>query len=194
MRMPAIILFFTLCVMPGCLMAAVDAAPKKLGAFKAWEAYETSQNTHSTCYMILRPAKTNYKITSPQKIKLEENSSKKPKISTPSVRRSDVYLMVTFRPSESMNPVVSYTSGYIFKQGSEVSLSAGDKPFNLFTQGDQAWARNVAMDKSVTNSLRKAKRVIIQGGSNNGGTSSDIFDPDGVENAYKAVVKACGIT
>jgi hypothetical protein len=194
MRMRALILLFILCVMPDCAVAAADIAPKKLGVFKAWEAYETKQNSHSTCYMILRPAKTDYKIIPPQKIKLKENISKKSQIPMLSAKRSDVFLMVTFRPSESMNPVVSYTSGYIFKQGSEVSLSAEGKPFNLFTQGDQAWARNVAMDKSITNSLRKAKRVIIQGGSNNGGTSSDVFDPDGVENAYKAVVKACGIT
>ncbi len=93
-----------------------------------------------------------------------------------------------------MNPVVSYSAGYNFKQNSEVLFAAGDKSFNLFTDKGQAWARSGAMDIALTNALRKAKRLTIQGSSSEGAKSTDVFNPDGAEKAYKAVVKACGIT
>ncbi|NDE90733.1 MAG: hypothetical protein EB059_06295 [Alphaproteobacteria bacterium] len=177
-------------------LAKDASAPKKLGEFKGWQAYEASIGGHSTCYMMLRPNKQEYTKQDYKKAVAEKAKSKDKKKKTEPVaaKRSDVYMMITFRPSESMSPVISYRSGYIFKQASEVLLSTGDKPFNLFTDRDQAWARSGAMDGAITNAVRKAKQVVIQGISNDGGKSTDHFSPDGAENAYKAVIKACGIT
>lgn len=196
MQFRLFLLLLIVVLAPNGAVAADSNSPKKIGAFGGWEAYEAKIASHPTCYMTLRPSKQDYKIPAPEKAKDAKTKSKdKTKKSVAvSAKRSNVYLMVTFRPSESMNPVVSYRAGYIFKQGSEVLLSTGDKPFNLFTDKDQAWARSGAMDIALTNALRKAKRVIIQGGSNEGGKSTDIFNPDGAEKAYKAIVKACGIT
>ncbi|MBY0427860.1 MAG: hypothetical protein K2Q32_01420 [Alphaproteobacteria bacterium] len=177
---------------PVMAQAAADRAPKKLGEFSGWEAYEAKQGSHSTCYMILRPSSMDYKMPIAAKVKLK--GKKNPEQCLPPPKRSNVYVMVTLRPEESMNPVVSYRSGYGFKQNSEVLVNAGDKSFNLFTEKDQAWARNTAMDVQVTNALRKAKRVIIQGVSNDGGKSSDTFNPQGSDGAYKAIAKACGIS
>jgi hypothetical protein len=155
-------------------MAWAEIPPKKLGSFQEWQAYEMNG---AACYMMLRPQKMDYKTK-------EKNLNK----------RSDVYLMITFRPTESMEPVISYRAGYMFKQGAEVVLNTGQKPYALFTNKDQAWARSGTMDVTITNALRKASSVIIQGVSSEGGTSSDRFNVDGVEGAYKAIVKACGIT
>lgn len=195
------LLLLIVVLVPSGAMAADAGTPKKIGAFSGWEAYETKIASHPTCYMTLRPSKQDYKILAPEKAKDTKTKSKDKSKKTESVaskrspeKRSNVYVMVTFRPSESMNPVVSYRAGYIFKQGSEVLLNTDDKPFNLFTDKDQAWARSGAIDIALTNALRKAKRVIIQGTSNEGGKSTDVFNPDGAEKAYKAIVKACGIT
>lgn len=182
--------------------AAGDGTPKKIGSFSGWEAYQTKQGSHPTCYMILRPASTDMKMPPAAKVpdKLKAKSivatkdKKKSEQSLASTKRSDVYVMVTFRPEESMNPVISYRSGYNFKQNSEVLFAADDKSYNLFTDKGQAWARSGAMDIALTNALRRAKRLTIQGSSNEGAKSNDIFNPDGAEKAYKAVVKACGIT
>ncbi len=196
MQFRLFLLLLIVVLAPNGVFAADSNTPKKVGAFNGWEAYQTKIANHPTCYMMLRPSKQDYKIPVPEKAKDTKSKlkDKTKKSETVSGKRSNVYVMVTFRPSESMSPVVSYRAGYIFKQGSEVLLSTGDKPFNLFTDKDQAWARSSAMDIALTNAIRKAKRVIIQGGSNEGGKSTDIFNSDGAEKAYKAIVKACGIT
>mgnify|MGYP003387038805 CR=1 FL=1 len=178
---------------PHLAQAAVSDAPKKLGDFSGWQAFQTKQGSHSTCYMVLRPTSMDYKLPVVSKVKLKSKEKKEPVQSLSSPKRSDVYIMVTLRPEESMNPVISYRSGYGFKQSSEVLMNAGDKSFNLFTEKDQAWARSVTMDVQVTNAIRKAKRIIIQGTSNEGGKSNDLFNPIGAESAYKAIAKACGV-
>ena len=191
-------LLLIIALQPFMAQAAVESGPKKLGEFSGWEAYQAKQGHHSTCYMILRPSSMDYKMPPSNKIetkvKLKSKDKKSPEQNLSTPKRSNVYVMVTLRPEESMNPVISYRSGYGFKQSSEVLVNAGDKSFNLFTEKDQAWARNTAMDVQVTNALRKAKRIIIQGVSNDGGKSSDTFIPQGAESAYKAIAKACGIS
>ncbi len=193
------ILLLIMLLVPNGAFAKDNNAPKKLGSFQGWEVYETKQGATPTCYMTLRPAKQDYKIPAPVKANIAAKSKDKAKkTETVSAKRSsertNVYLMITFRPSESMNPVVSYRAGYIFKQASEVLLSTGEKPFNMFTDKDQAWARSGAMDIAITNAIRKAKRITVQGGSTDNGKSSDSFNADGAEKAYKATTKACGIT
>ncbi len=181
-------------LLPNRAWAATDNAPKKLGDFSGWQAYEARQGGYSTCYMILRPTNMDYKLPLATKVKLNSKDKKAPEQCLPPPKRSNVYVMVTLRPEESMSPVISYRSGYGFKQSSEVLLNAGDKSFNLFTEKDQAWARSTAMDVQIANAIRKAKRIIIQGISNDGGKSNDLFNPQGAESAYKAIIKACGIT
>lgn len=197
------ILLLTVLLVPESALAKDGGVPKKLGSFQGWDVYETKQGAHPTCYMTLRPAKQDYKIPAPSKVNAATKSTgtvkdkandKAKKTETVSAKRSNVYLMITFRPSESMNPVVSYRAGYIFKPASEVLLSTGEKPFNLFTDKDQAWARSSAMDIAITNAIRKAKRITVQGASTDNGKSTDSFNAEGAEKAYKATTKACGIT
>lgn len=187
-------LLWIVALQPVMAEAATSSAPKKLGEFSGWEAYEVKQGNHSTCYMLLRPSSMDYKTPLASKAKFKGKEKKNPEQTLQPPKRSNVYMMITLRPEESMNPVISYRSGYAFKQNSEVLVNAGDKSFHLFTDKDQAWARNTAMDVQVTNALRKAKRIIIQGISNDGGKSSDAFNPQGAEGAYKAIAKACGLS
>lgn len=195
-------LIFFLLIAAASPLQALAAAPEKLGSFHGWQAFQVKTGGQAMCYMVLRAAKEDYRL--PEAVSAKTKNIKNKKATTKTApntaqdekqcQRSEIYLMVTFRPAESMNPVVSYRSGYIFKQGSEVLLNTGTKPFNLFTDKDQAWARSSAMDVAVTSALRKARSVTIKGVSTTGGKSSDIFNLDGAESAYKAIVKACGIT
>jgi hypothetical protein len=177
MRLYHCLFLFLLVSMP--VMAWAEGTPKKIGSFQEWQAYEMRGDA---CYMMLRPQKMDYKTNEKNLNKHSQN------------KRNDVYLMITFRPTESMDPVISYRSGYMFKHGSEVFLKTDAKPYALFTEHDQAWARSSTMDAFITNALRKASSVVIQGVSSDGGKSSDRFNLNGAEGAYKAIVKACGIT
>jgi hypothetical protein len=56
-----------------------------------------------------------------------------------SVRRGDILLFVTYRQGESAGEV-SFTGGYPFADGSTVSVQIGDDRFELFTDGQWAWA------------------------------------------------------
>lgn len=188
------ILFLLMVIWPCMLMAKADLVSRKVGVFKGWETYQTRLDGHLACYMILRPIQKEY---NPLKMK---NDTKKVKSAKPSQQpsassqRDNVYMMITFRPDESMNPVVSYRAGYNFKQNSEAVLSASEKLFNLFTQQDQAWARSGVIDRQIVNAIRKSSLLMVQGVAKDGRKYKDKFDAAGAEKAYKAIIKACGIT
>lgn len=163
---------------------------RKIGQFGKWTAYTYKDKTGPVCYMTVRPTKSEWKSVVPaqKKSNATKTSTKK---NTPS--RGDVYLMVTLRPSETFDPVISYRSGYIFKSSSEVAAKMGPKPYNLFTDKDQAWARSTAIDVAFTKALRKSPSLSMEGQAVEGQKSLDRFDLTGTDKAYLAIAKACGI-
>lgn len=185
------------------LMAIFFACPahagqdvKTLGSFGKWAAYVFREGGKPVCYMTLRPQKAEWKNSpAPSPKNKKEKIAKREKVAakTPTPKRGDMLLMVTLRPAESYDPVVSYRAGYQFKQSTEASVRFGPKPYSLFTEKDQAWARSAAIDIAITKALRKAKDMHVEGVASSGAKSLDTFDLSGAESAYKAIAKACGI-
>jgi hypothetical protein len=151
----------------------------KLGTFVNWQSFAYKENGRKVCYMVthLKQPKPNSKV-----LKTKKTAS-----------RGDVYLMVTLRPAETTNPVVSYRSGYLFHGGSEVALAAGKNNYKLFTEHDQAWARSSSVDRALTTSFRKEKQASVTGMSEKSTTTTDVFPILGGDAAYKAIAKSCGL-
>jgi hypothetical protein len=156
----------------------VDVSVRRIGVFGPWKALRFSEGGSPVCYMMGRPKAV--------------KATKPPKNKTTELKRGEIYLMVTLRPSENTNPVVSYKSGYLFKSGSEALVNAGDKNFRLFTERDQAWARSGSIDRAIVDSLRSGKSLKIEGKAGGGEKSVDVFDLAGSSAAYKAISDACG--
>lgn len=142
-----------------------------LGGTQGWQAYSETTKSEKICYLMGKPSKSE----------------------PASAKRSAVYASVTHRPGEKRTNEVSFTSGYLFKEGSEADLTVDGKKFTLFTNKDGAWARDAATDKAVVDALAKGKQAIIKGTSARGTATTDTYTLAGFAPALAQIDKACGV-
>lgn len=175
--------FFALLMMAVLALPLQAAEPRSLGTFKGWKALSYKEAGRSVCYMIAHPAKQEFKSA----------RTKKNKAAPLEATRGEIHFMISLRPAESLDPVVSFAPGYVFKSGSEARLRIDKEEFSLFTAQDSAWARNSALDKRIVAALRKGTVMAVKGFSDDGATSLDAFALEGASGAYKAIASTCGI-
>lgn len=94
---------------------------------------------------------------------------------TSSVRRGDILLFVTFRPNEAGTGQISYTGGYPFAEGSSVTMQVGDASFDLFTDGEWAWAGSPEEDAKIVNALKSGSQALMVARSARGTQTTDTF-------------------
>lgn len=158
------------------LFAAVASAPalaqgiERLGDFGDWSAFQFTENGNKACYMASQPKKA-------------EGDYKK---------RGDVYAIVTHRPGEKLRDEVSILAGYSYKDGSAAQVAIGDQTFELFTQGDGAWAKDKNADQALVKAMIKGSSMVVKGTSSRGTETVDTYSLTGFTKAYEAIGKACG--
>lgn len=155
------------------VMAKTIVTPADAG----WRTYNYRENGQDICYMMLRPSRSGMKRTTADKDPREEP-----------------VFMVSFRPSESVVPIVNFKPGYGFKNGSEASLTIDKQVFRLFTVRDGAWARTAGIDRAIVDAMLAGKSMVAQGSSLKGSKSADQFDLKGTTAAYRRIAKACKMT
>ena len=170
----------TLIVLTGTLFfvgafPAMAAAPKVLGKFGYWSAFQMYEGSNPVCYMSL---------TAKPPVKKGDKKTAK---------RGEVVLMITHRPAESSLDVISYAVGAKFKPSSDVTFKIGSKAFSLFTQSDTAWSRDQATDRAISDALRSGTSVTVAGALANGMVLADTVNLKGIAEAYYAIGKACGL-
>jgi len=147
------------------------AAARTLGTYDSWTAYEAEDKTGRVCYLAGPPQK-----------------------SEPAhLAREAPMAMVTHRPAEHIANVVSFVEGYPLKDGSDVGLEIGPRKFELFTNGDSAWARSSELDSTIVTALAGAGRAVAKGTPQHGPATTDIYSLAGFSKALAAIDKACGI-
>jgi hypothetical protein len=177
-RAPSRIFLLAACM---ALLAAPDAAAKpdgtqtSLGTFGAWRTFMYTESKQNVCYMAATvPSTKNKKF-----------------------KRGAAHLMITHRPAENSNNVVSFTAGYNFKPVSDVEIRVGKSHFSLFTAKDTAWARDAAGDRALTAAIRNNSKLTITGipaaKIKGVATITDTVDLTGASKAYVAIGKACGL-
>jgi hypothetical protein len=154
----------------GALAADAKTKVKKLGSFDDWRAFSYEENGHKVCYM----------------------SSQPKKLMPKGAKRGDAYVLVTHRPAEKSFDVVQVTAGYTFKSGGEVMVETSKGNIKLFTDGDSAWARDEATDRSVVNAIRNGAKFNVKGVSGRGTSTTDTYSLKGASKAYDAINEACG--
>jgi hypothetical protein len=165
------------------LMALPASAAENLGRSGDWHAFRETENNEPVCYMVTHPA-TPARKAAP--VKKTSKTSKTPLPREPA-------LTITFRPSESLLPVFSYTAGVILKDNAEAVVTAGDRKFSLFNARDGAWARTGPVDQALTKAARKEKFMDVRTRTAKGKILNDKFSLKGSENAYRKIAQACGI-
>jgi hypothetical protein len=72
-------------------------------------------------------------------------------------------------------------------------VAIGDQSFELFTQGDGAWAKDKQADDALVKAMIKGLDMVVKGTSSRGTETIDTYSLSGFTKAYEAIGKACGL-
>lgn len=156
----------------------------------ATSAQETSENRVA--------AKTDWSVF------VEENPTECWSVSTPkewdakdsegrlkAVNRSQILLMVFYRPSAGAAGQVAYTGGYPFKDGSTVNIDIGGTRFEMFTDGEWAWPASPSEDAKLITAMKRGANAVVSGVSGRNNTTRDTFSLLGFTAAVEDAEKRC---
>ena len=107
------------------------------------------------------------------------------------VRRGDIYMFVSFWPETEKMGEVSFMGGYPFRDGSTVTLTVGDSEFELFTDGEIAWAATPEEDRQIATAMKRGVEAEAVGISSRGTTTTDTFSLMGFTAAYEDAQNRC---
>lgn len=110
---------------------------------------------------------------------------------TVSVRRGDILLFVFYRPQENITGQISFTGGYPFAEGSTVTLEVGENSFELFTNGEFAWAASDGEDARIVAALKRGAQAVLTGRSARGTQTRDTFSLMGATAMIEDAERRC---
>lgn len=106
-------------------------------------------------------------------------------------RRGDIRLFVSFWPESQKRGEVSFTGGYPFRKDSTVSMQIGNSSFELFTDGELAWAASPGDDAKIIAAMKRGAEAVLTGVSGRGTTTRDTFSLLGFTASYDDADKRC---
>jgi invasion protein IalB len=107
------------------------------------------------------------------------------------VRRGDILLMAFFRPAANVSGQVAFTGGYPFAPGSTVNLTIDGSSFELFTEGEWAWAASAADDAKIVTALKRGSGAVLTARSARGTQTKDTFSLSGFTAAVEDAETRC---
>ncbi|MEM8555983.1 MAG: invasion associated locus B family protein [Pseudomonadota bacterium] len=111
------------------------------------------------------------------------------------VNRGEIYLFVSFWPGAAAagsQGEVSFKGGYEFAAGEFVKLQVGNQTFELFTEGDMAWATSAEDDAKIAAAMKAGATAVITGISQRTRTvTEDTFSLMGFTAAYEDARQRC---
>ncbi len=108
------------------------------------------------------------------------------------VRRSEILLFVSYWPAESRMGEVSFTGGYPFSDGSTVTIEIGNSTFELFTDGEMAWAASEQDDQRIVTAMKRGADATLTAHSRRGTQTVDTFSLLGFTAAVEDAETRCG--
>lgn len=108
-----------------------------------------------------------------------------------SVRRGDILFFVSFWPSDDRLGEVSFTGGYPFADGSTVTVDIGDSSFELFTEGEMAWAASPQDDQRIITAMKRGVDAVLTARSSRGTQTQDTFSLLGFTAAVEDAEARC---
>lgn len=107
-----------------------------------------------------------------------------------SVRRGDILLFITFRPGSGGE--ISFSGGYPFASGLPVVLDVGGTKYDLFSDGEWAWAGSPEDDAKIIAALKAGSSAVVSAQSGRGTKTQDTFSLLGFSAAVDEALKRCG--
>ncbi len=162
-------MFLSMVVGAGFALPAQAEESPLIGSFGDWQAFKTKQGGKDVCLVSTKPSKSE----------------------PASAKRGDIFLMVSHFQEGNIRNQVQVLIGYPFKAGSTATLAVGKQKFDLFTDGENAFARKTETDNDIVAAMRKGATVVIAGESQRGTKTTDTFSLKGISAALDAIGKAC---
>lgn len=106
------------------------------------------------------------------------------------VRRGDIRLFVAYRPGGARGEV-AFTGGYPFAPRSTVTVQIGNERFELFTDGEWAWATSPEDDARLLAAMRRGTEAVVTGRSARGTQTRDTFSLRGFTAASAEAERRC---
>lgn len=142
-----------------------------IGHYGDWDVFEGTEGKNKVCYMA--------------------TIAKETKGAAP--RKDKSYVMVMHRPAAKNLGVVSVTSGYAFKDKSEVAVEIGGEKLSMYTSAktpDTAWAFE---DAKMVQAMLKGQTMVVKGTPAKGDAATDSYSLSGMGKSYQEMNKACGV-
>lgn len=150
--------------------AALAEDPVSMGTFDDWESFTYQDQGRPVCYV----------YSTPKKIE----SAKK-------VKRDPVYFLVTHYPGRKVKGQVSTIIGYPFKESSTVTVKVDDASFELYTNGDAAWAAAPETEAAIVKAMKTGKVLSVTGTSWKGTETTDSYSLAGLSKAMDKIDATC---
>ncbi len=144
--------------------------PVSLGTFDDWESFTYQSSGAPVCYIYSVPKKS--------------EAAKK-------VKRDPIYFLVTHFPGRKIKGQISTIIGYPFKESSAVTLKVDDAPFELYPNGDVAWAAATATEAEIVKAMKTGKSLTVTGTSWKGTETTDTYSLVGAGKAMDKIDSAC---
>ena len=106
-------------------------------------------------------------------------------------RRGDIRLWVSYWPGSDKRGEVSFTGGYPYAEGSLVTMQIGSATYEMFTDGETAWAASPADDAKIITSMKRGAEAVVTGLSSRGTTTKDTFSLLGFTASIEDADKRC---
>ncbi|MCB1407395.1 MAG: hypothetical protein KDK01_14365 [Rhodobacteraceae bacterium] len=108
-----------------------------------------------------------------------------------SVRRGDILMFATYRQGQGAVAEVSFTGGYPFAEGSTVEVTIGTDTYQLFTDGEWAWAASPEEDARILDAMRRGQDAVLVARSSRGTRTQDTFNLFGLTAATEEAQRRC---
>ncbi len=145
--------------------------PVSIGKFDDWEAFTYQSNGTPVCYVFSSPKKTE----SDKKI----------------AKRDPVYFLVSHFPGRKIKGQISTIIGYPFKESSTVEVKVDDKSFELYINGDTAWAAANDVEAQIVKAMKAGKALSVTGTSWKGTQTTDTYSLLGLPKALDKIDATC---
>lgn len=142
---------------------AAQGAPEQIKQNNAWGSYSYSGSEGKTCFVLSVPTDKNPKTFDGK-----------------AVDHGDVFFMLARHPGQNVQLEPHFTTGYAFKENSQVVVDIDGRKFSMFTVGKKAWLENPAEELAVVNAMKAGSQMNVSAVSKSGKNTSYTYSLSGV--------------
>ena len=154
-----------LAMIAGLALTTPLSAKDSLGVFSDWGAFRDTAVPR--CYAIAMPAASRLQ------------------------RDSEPFATIGTWPRRGLRGQVHFRLSRKLRRDSSITVSIGDKRFELTGGGGDAWARDRTMDAAIVAAMRSADRMVVRATDTRGRRFSNTYSLAGAATAMDAATLAC---